>query len=91
MAAELGRRPADRKADWPPAATAGSEDIARRMACAKQKTSTLALGTRALGLVPETYSALSARSPEAKAQLLGRERESFSMMRFLGRLRYPVR
>ena len=28
---------------------------------------------------------------KAKAQLLGRERESFSMMRFLGRLRYPVR
>ena len=28
---------------------------------------------------------------KAKAQLLGRERESFSLMRFLGRLRYPVR
>lgn len=28
---------------------------------------------------------------KAKAQYLGRERESFSMMRFLGRLRYPVR
>ena len=38
MAAELGRRPADRKGDRPPGATAGSEDIARRMACAKQET-----------------------------------------------------
>ena len=28
---------------------------------------------------------------KAKAQLLGNERESFSMMRFLGRLRYPVK
>ena len=28
---------------------------------------------------------------KAKAQLLGSERESFSMMRFLGRLRYPVK
>ena len=30
LVAELGRRPADRKGDCPPAATAGSEDIARR-------------------------------------------------------------
>ena len=28
---------------------------------------------------------------KAKSQLLGRERESFNMMRFLGRLRYPVK
>ncbi|MCH2486857.1 MAG: COQ9 family protein, partial [Erythrobacter sp.] len=28
---------------------------------------------------------------KAKSQLLGREREKFSMMRFFGRLRYPVK
>ena len=28
---------------------------------------------------------------KAKAQLLGKEGEGFSMMRFLGRLRYPVK